>query len=89
MNITLNINDTCCSKCYKNSIDKTVTFTTQNQTVELQNNYFLNILTVSDTRFTILIQNGNCAIIRNILNGVATSISIPSKCTHIVTINNV
>ncbi len=89
MNITLNINDTYCTSCYKNSIEKTETFTSRDTSIELQNNYFLNVISVSETRFSIIIQNGNCVIIRNILKGVATSIFIPSKCSHIVTITSV
>ncbi len=88
MNITLNINDTYCTNCYKNSIEKTETFTTRDQSVELQNNYSLNVISVSDTTFSVIIQNGNCVIIRNILKGISTSILIPSKCTHIVTIKS-
>lgn len=88
MNITLNINDTYCTNCYKNSIEKTETFTTRDQSIELQNNYSLNVISVSDNIFSIIIQNGNCVIIRNILKGIPTSISIPSKCTHIVTITS-
>lgn len=89
MNITLNINDTFCASCFKNSVEKTETFTSRDQSIELQNNYFLNVISVSNTRFSVIIQNGNCVIIRNILIGVPTSILIPSKCSHIVTITSV
>ena len=44
MNITLNITDTYCTNCYKNSIEKTQTFTSKDTSVELQNNYFLNVI---------------------------------------------
>ncbi len=89
MNITLNINDTYCTKCYKNTLEKTETITSTSDSLQLQNNYSLNVISVSNTRFSVIIQNGNCVIIRNILLGVATSILIPSKCSHIITITSV
>lgn len=89
MNITLNINDTYCTKCYKNSRESTQNFSSTNQSIELQNNYFLNVLSVSSNTFNIIIQNGNCVIIRKIQKGISTSILIPSKCSHIITITSV
>ncbi|MBO5476597.1 MAG: hypothetical protein J6A15_02435 [Clostridia bacterium] len=89
MNITLNINDTYCTKCYKNSRESTTTFASAEQSLELQNNYNLNVLSASNSTFNVIIQNGNCVIIRKIQSGVETSISIPSKNTHIVTITSV
>ncbi len=89
MNITLNITDTCCSKCYKNTTQKTETFTSRDQSISLQCNYYLNVLSVENNVYSILIQNGDYVIIRNILPQVSTSISIPSNCTHILTITSV
>ena len=86
MNVNLNINDTYCTQCYKNSIENNVNITSRDTQIELQNNYFLNVLSVSNNICSIIIQNGNCVIIRNILNGVETSILIPSSCSHILTI---
>ena len=59
MNITLNINDTYCTKCYKNTRENDVVFSSSDQCVELQNNYRLNVLSISDNTFNIIIQNGN------------------------------
>ena len=67
MDITLNINDTYCTNCYKKSIEKTETFSTRDKSVEIQNNYSLNVISVSNSTFSIIIQNGNCVIIRNVL----------------------
>ena len=89
MNITLNINDTYCTKCYKNTRENDVLFSSSDQCVELQNNYRLNVLSISDNTFNIIIQNGNCVIIRKLPKGVSTSILIPSKCSHIVTITSI
>lgn len=86
MNVNLNINDTYCTQCYKNSIEKNINITSRDTQIELQNNYFLNVLSVSNNICSIIIQNGNCVIIRNILNGVETSILIPSSYSHILTI---
>ncbi len=86
MNVNLNIVDTCCSKCFKNSTEKNINVTSRDTSIELQNEYFLNVLDAYANKTTILIQNGDCVIIRNILNGVQTDILIPSNCTHILSI---
>lgn len=86
INVNLNINDTCCGPCFKNSIEKNETITSTDTAIELQDCFFLNVLGCTSTTCSIIIQNGNCVIIRKILLGVATSILIPSKCSHIVTI---
>ena len=86
MNVHLNVNDTYCTQCYKNSVEKNITVTSRDTSIELQNNYFLNVLSVSNNICSIIIQNGNCVIIRNILIGIETSILIPSNCSHILTI---
>ena len=86
MNVNLNIVDTCCCKCFKNATEKNINVTSRDTSIELQNEYFLNVLDAYANKTTILIQNGDCAIIRNILNGVQTDILIPSNCTHILSI---
>lgn len=88
MNITLNITDTYCTKCCKNSKETQFLFSSNDQSIELQNNYNLNVLTISSNTYTIIIQNGNCVIIRKITKGVPTSILIPSRCSHIITIES-
>ena len=89
MNITLNINDTYCTKCYKNTRENDILFSSFDQSIELQNNYRLNVISISANTFNIIIQNGNCVIIRKIPKGVSTSILIPSKCSHIITITSI
>lgn len=86
MNVNLNINDTYCTKCYKNSIEKSENITSKDTSIELQNNYYLNVLNSNNNLITIMIQNGNYVIIRNILMGIKTSILIPSTNSHIITI---
>ncbi len=86
MNVNLSINDTYCTQCYKNSIEKNEQITSRDTSIELQNNYFLNVISVTNVSVSVIIQNGNCVIIRKILLGVPTSILIPSKCSHIITI---
>ncbi len=88
MDITLVINDKCCSNCFKNSINTTKTFTSSSQTFELQDNYLLNIISTQENTFLVIIQNGNCVILRKIIRNVETSINIPSCSTHIVTITS-
>ena len=41
MNVNLNIVDTCCSKCFKNSTEKNINVTSRDTSIELQNEYFL------------------------------------------------
>ncbi len=89
MNITLNVIDTCCSNCYKNTNERTMTFKDQSDTLNLQGNFTLNVLSTSPSHYTILIQNGSYIIIRNVLNNVQTSIIVPSNCSHIVTIQSI
>lgn len=86
INTNIIINDTFCTKCYKNAIEKNEQITSTDTSIELQDNYFLNILSISGNKITVIIQNGNCVIIRIILSGVQTSILIPSNCSHILTL---
>jgi hypothetical protein len=86
MNVYLKINDTYCTQCYKNSIEKNEQITSTDTTIELQNNYKLNVLSVTNTTCNVLIQNGNYVIIRKILLNTQTSILIPSNNSHILTL---
>lgn len=86
MNITVNITDIYCTACTKNSIEKNETITSSSTSLELQNGFIFNVLSVNDNSFSIIIQNGQKVIIRNILFDVETSILLPTRCTHIVTI---
>lgn len=88
MDITLNINDTCCNNCCKNVVNSTQNFTSSSQTFELQDNYLLNVINVESTTFLVIIQNGNCVILRKVIKDVETSILIPSCSTHILTITS-
>jgi len=86
MDVTLNINDTVCSNSCRNTIENNITFTSQNDSYNLQCGFTVNVIFASDTQYTVLIQNGKCVIIRNILNNVQTSLLLPEKCRqHIVT----
>lgn len=85
--VELNIRDTCCTNCCKETVQKIVTITATTQTVALQNCYTLNVINVTANTCTVLIQNGVNAIIRNISTNYDMSICIPNKCgEHIVTI---
>ena len=86
MNITINLIDTYCTSCSKNSIERNEIITSRSTSLELQNSYILNVLSSSNGITTIIIQNGRKVIIRNIQNNVETSILIPSRCTHIITL---
>ncbi len=86
MNITINLIDTYCTSCSKNAIERNEIISSRSTSIELQNGFKLNVLSSNDKFATIIIQNGRKVIIRNILYGVETSILIPSRCTHIITL---
>ena len=70
----------------KNCNSSTDTITNVSQTISLQGNYILNVISVNNNFATILIQNGFQVIIRNVRN-FPMQICIPTKgCTHIVTL---
>lgn len=89
MNITININDSCCCNNIKNVINTTKTFTSSSETFELQCNFLLNIISEDSNTFLVIIQNGNYVILRRIIKNVETSILIPSSPTHILTLTSV
>lgn len=89
MDITININDSCCTNCIKNVINTTKTFTSSSETFELQGNFLLNIISANDTTYLVIIQNGSYVILRKIIKNVETSILIPSCSTHILTLTSV
>ena len=82
----VNIIDTYCTSCTKNVIEKNETINSRSDTVELQNGFYFNVLSQDSDTCSIMIQNGQKVIIRNIQNNVETSILIPSRCTHIITL---
>ncbi|MNV91321.1 hypothetical protein D3C71_1858060 [compost metagenome] len=85
--VNLHITDVCCDKCFREVLKKNITITDTNQTVALQDCYFLNVINVTDNYCTVLIQNGVYAIIRNIATNYDMQICIPYKCgEHVVTI---
>ena len=87
-NITLNIEDIICSKCCKDKESKTLNITSPSQVVNLKENYILNIIDVSSTKFTVLIQNGIEIIIRNIYTSYDMQICLPCNCaTHLLTVS--
>lgn len=89
-NITLTIRDVICSNNCKDSSQITTTVTNTDQTIELKCNFILNIVRVTGTFFTVLIQNGVETIIRNIYVSSPVQICLPAKCaTHILTISGI
>lgn len=87
-NIILNISEVVCNKCCKQNFERTVTVTSSSQRVTLQNGYVLNIIAVTDTYFTVLIQNGVETIIRNVFTTFPIEMCLPNKCfRHILTLS--
>lgn len=86
--VNLCIEDTVFGNNCKNSSQKEVTIISTRQTIELQCNYVLNIVFVSSRYFTILVQNGQQVIIRNIYTSHPSMICIPNRCgKHILTVS--
>ncbi len=89
-NILLKIEDLVCWNCCKDKETSTITVTSSNQTINLKNNYILNIVDVSHAKFTVLIQNGIETIIRNVYTSYACQICLPNEyCTHLISISGV
>lgn len=89
-NITLTITDVICCKNCRDSNQVTTTVTSTNQTIELKGNFILNIVRVSTTFFTVLIQNGVETIIRNIFISSPVELCLPCKCgAHKLTISGI
>lgn len=87
-NVNVEITDTICDKCCKNTVTKTVLVTSPSQQIDLQNNYVLNVIDITSTYFTVLIQNGINTIVRNVFTNYAMQICLPDKCfQHVLTIS--
>ncbi len=86
--INITIEDLICSKNCKDKSTTSETITSISEVISLKNGYILNIVNVTNTHFTIILQNGINTIIRNVFQNVPIRICIPCKCAnHIVTIN--
>ena len=79
-NVNLTIEDTICDNCCKNTEKKSILITNTTQTISLQNCYILNVISVQNNLFTVLIQNGIQVIVRNIYTSFTTDICLPSQC---------
>ncbi len=80
VNITIEdcVRDNCCKSCRQKSLNITNT----NQTIALQCDYILNVISVNNRSFTVLIQNGIQTIVRHIFTTFDTQICLPNKCKH-------
>lgn len=82
-----NIIDTICTKCCRETNQKSVTITDTSQTIALKCDYFMNVINCTENFCTIIIQNGFYSIIRNIYINYDMQICLPHRCgDHIVTI---
>ncbi|MDD3303608.1 MAG: hypothetical protein PHP54_01675 [Clostridia bacterium] len=89
-NITLTITDVICCKNCKDSNQVTTAVTSSSQTIELKNNFILNVVRVTSTYFTVLIQNGIETIIRNVFISSPLQLCLPCKCcSHMLTISGI
>lgn len=86
--VELTIVDTCCTKCFRDSSEKTISISDNSQVINLKNGYTLTVVSVSPTYCTVLIQNGVFAIVRNIFTTYDTQICLPAKCVeHVLTLS--
>ena len=89
-NIAITIEDLIYSNNCKDKEIKTKTITNTNDTINLKEDYILNIVNITNTYFTIIIQNGINTIIRNVFTSHQTRICLPCKCAnHIITISGI
>jgi hypothetical protein len=77
------------SSCCKNCSSKEVVISNTSQVVNLFDSYILNVVRVTSTYFTVIIQNGVNVIIRNVFTSYRLNVVLPTNdnCSkHIVTI---
>lgn len=87
-NVTITIEDLICSNNCKDREVITKTITNTSETINLKESYILNIVNVTNSYFTIIVQNGFNTIIRNVFTSYQTKICLPCKCAnHILTIS--
>ena len=85
--VNVTIQDCFINKCCRNCIQRDTLVDSVTQTITLQCNFILNVIHVSSTYFTVLIQDGVNVIIRNIFTSHSTSLCLPNECgKHIITI---
>lgn len=84
--IECNVDECCCKHVY----ERDITVVSSNQIINLFNGYILNIVRVTDTYFTVLMQNGTQVVVRNVYTSFPTSLTLPdTNCCHTVTISGV
>lgn len=76
--ICLNLKDILICNCLKNTNNSNIGVTSTSQTIELQNGFTLNVISVNENSATILIQNGTQVIIRTIYTNYSMNINIPT-----------
>lgn len=88
-NVLLNVVECCVDECgCKHTFEREITVTSVTQTINLFNGYTLNIVKVTDTYFTVLVQNGTQIVLRNIYTNYPTTIILPdTNCCHSLAIN--
>ena len=87
--VNLNIRDILIFNCLKNTNNSDITINSTSQSVSLQNNYRLNVVAVTSSYVTVVIQNGTYALIRRIYTNYTMNICVPTEdcCSkHIVCI---
>ena len=86
-NINLNVRDTLICNCCKQIYERDINVTSTSQTITLLNGYILSVISVTDNRCTVLIQNGSYVTIRNIYNFETQICLQSSNCNHILALS--
>lgn len=87
-NVTIDLEDCICMENCKQCFNKSVTITSTTQCINLQCSYILNVIDITDTYFTVLIQNGIETIIRRVYFNSPIKLCIPNRCgNHILSIS--
>lgn len=86
--VNITIQDLICSKSCKDKESKTETINNSSEVIHLKEGYIINVVNITDSYFTIIVQNGINTIIRNIYTTFPVKICLPCKCAnHILTIS--
>ncbi len=88
--VNLNIRDMYICNCVRETNTSNITVTSTSQTINLQNNYSINVVAVTSTTATVIIQNGTRVIIRKLYTNYPMNISLPTDdvcIRHLITLS--
>lgn len=88
-NVSLNIEDVCCCRCYRSRNERNTTLTNSSISIPLQNCFYLKIAYVTSGKALVILKRDYFYIIRYVSLNIPTNICLPTcdNCTtHYITI---